>query len=57
MTNYEKMMQEMTPEEMAIYMMCPYDGQGDLPCIPERKNCNECCTEWLKKEVEEDAEM
>lgn len=57
MTNYEKMMQEMTPEKMAAHMMCPYDGQGDLPCIPERKSCNECCAEWLKKEVEEDAEM
>ena len=56
MTNYEKMMQEMTPEKMAVEMMCPYDG-GELPCIPGRRNCIECCAEWLKKEVCEDAEM
>lgn len=54
MTNYEKMMQEMTPEKMAEVVMCPYDG-GELPCVPERRNCIECRAEWLAKEAEEDA--
>ena len=56
MTNYEKRMQEMTLEKMAVGMMCPYDGE-ELPCVPGRRNCTECCEEWLSKEAEEDAEM
>ena len=56
MTNYEKRLKEITPERMAMYMMCPYDG-GELPCIPKRRNCIKCCEEWLGKEVEEDGEL
>ena len=58
MTNYEKMMQEMTPEKMGGYIMCPYKAE-DIParCITEEKGCNECCTEWVNKEGEEDGRV
>ncbi len=59
MTNYEKMMQEMTPEKMAVNMMCPYEAENvPARCLTElyyRGRCKKCCEEWLKKEAEEDA--
>lgn len=56
MTNYEKIMQEMTLEKMAREMMCPYYG-GPIQCITRKRSCIECRAEWLAKEAEEDAEM
>lgn len=61
MTNYERIMKEMTPEKMAVYMMCPYDAEL-IParCLTEpgyRGGCKKCCEEWLAEEAEEDAEM
>ena len=59
-TNYEKMIKEMTAESLAADMMCPYDGTDALPCLDNpalRGHCTECCLEYLLKEVDEDAEM
>ncbi len=51
----------MSLDEMAAVIMCPYDTAGDqkeiMPCIqagedPEfTKKCLECCKAWLQKEV------
>ena len=60
MTNFEKMMAEMTPEKMAYMMMCPYDEKETLPCLDDhtlRGRCMECCYDYLMKEAEDDAEM
>ena len=60
MTNYEKIMAAMTPENMATEMMCPYEGDDSLPCLEDtslRGNCVKCCYDYLMKEAEEDAEV
>lgn len=58
MTNYERLMKAMTPENMATDMMCPYDGSDEgMPCLDDpllRGNCVKCCYGWLMKEAEED---
>lgn len=48
MTNYEKVKQ-MSIDEMAYTLMCPYDADGDT-CVD---NCIECTRQWLEKEAEE----
>lgn len=55
-TNYEKV-KEMSIEDMALMIMCPYDTLGDdvMPCIDSdtasQKQCYECTLNWLKKEA------
>lgn len=52
MTNFDKMMAEMTPEKMAYMMMCPYDEKETLPCLDDhalRGRCQECCYDYLMK--------
>ena len=51
----------MSIEDLAAVIMCPYDTAGDpeeiMPCVqagddPEiTKKCLECCKVWLQKEV------
>ena len=60
MTNADKI-RNMTDEELAMIIMCPYDTAGKeiMPCIldgedPEfmpQGRCFECTTKWLKKEA------
>ena len=62
MTNGDKI-RNMTDEELAFILMCPYDTAGDpidiMPCVTaERtqefvspKECMECMAAWLKKEA------
>lgn len=49
MTNYEKMKQ-MSIEEMACSIMCPYGTYPDICC---KNDCIRCTKEWLETEVEE----
>lgn len=49
MTNYEKIKQ-MSVEEMAFMLMCPYDADPDK-C--NKINCIKCTKQWLESEVEE----
>ena len=63
MTNYEKIMNDMTPEKLAELIsentldnpcnFCAYymDSFLNRPC----KTCSEGIEEWLKQEVKEDA--
>ncbi len=47
MTNAERIRQ-MNDEELAVVIMCPYDGncaEGLRPGVM----CNECCLKWLKE--------
>ena len=37
----------MTDEELAIIIMCPYDGTKEGDCFMEGRNCIQCCKEWL----------
>lgn len=64
MTNREKI-NNMTDEELAFVLMCPYDTLGksfdEIPChadgstteqvTPQR--CMECAVAWLKAQAEE----
>ena len=61
MTNKEKILQ-MTDDELAFVLMCPYDTAGEpdeiMPCmtndvLPTVKNCVACIKEWLHKEAKE----
>lgn len=49
MTNYERIKQ-MSIDEMAYTIMCPYDFDTDM-C--KERNCIDCTKEWLEMEVEE----
>ena len=44
MTNADRIRQ-MTDEELAGLIMCPYDKDGD--CYG--KTCLDCCIDWLKQ--------
>lgn len=48
MTNADKIRQ-MSDEELAKIIMCPYNTE---PYLCSRKECNDCCLEWLQKEAE-----
>lgn len=48
MTNYEKIKQ-MSIEEMAYTIMCPYDTEPDM-C--NNDNCIKCTKAWLESEAE-----
>lgn len=59
MTNKEKILQ-MSDDDLAFVLMCPYDTVGDeddiMPCVtkndlPTVKNCVACIKEWLNKEA------
>lgn len=52
MTNADRI-RNMTDEELAIIIMCPYDGTKNADCFMEGRNCIQCCMEWLQAEVEE----
>lgn len=59
MTNYEKMMQEMTlemtPEKVAEDMADKLMSRNDVKDLPFTRNKEECikfCAEWLAKEAE-----
>lgn len=58
MTNADRV-RNMTNEELAGIIMCPYDTAGDeiMPCIdPDKstvKQCCKCVREWLSKDVPE----
>ena len=47
MTNYERIKQ-MSIDEMAYLIMCPYNTEADL-C--NKNDCIGCTKEWLMKEV------
>lgn len=49
MTNYEKIKQ-MSIEEMAYTIMCPYGTDDD---ICNGNDCINCTKEWLEQEAEE----
>lgn len=48
MTNGDKV-REMTNEELADIIMCPY-GTEAYSC--GKPNCLKCCREWLESEVD-----
>lgn len=48
-TNANKIRQ-MTDDELAKIIMCPYHTE---PHLCGRKECNDCCLEWLQKQSEE----
>lgn len=58
MTNYERIMSEMTPEMFVEILdgttnpclMCSYRKQAHCPC-----RCQEGIKKWLKQEAKEDA--
>ena len=54
MTNYEKLMAEMTPEKMANILdrerRCPFIGRLGSKCLTD--NCPDCILDWLKQEAE-----
>ena len=62
-TNADRI-RNMSDEELALVIMCPYDTVGDLkeimPCIKEHGNnelvppqyCYDCTMNWLKEQVE-----
>lgn len=49
MTNYEKIKQ-MSIDEMAYSIMCPYDTDPDM-C--GKNDCIKCTKEWLEEEAKE----
>lgn len=64
MTNFERI-KNMSPEELAKYIPCPYDTAGiDLmPCILDKTEpgvpdfispgkCEQCTLEWLRKDCD-----
>lgn len=62
MTNADKI-RNMTDEELAIMIMCPYDTTGDeneiMPCIKDGMDpefmppgsCFKCISKWLQEDV------
>lgn len=61
MTNGDKI-RNMTDEELAFVIMCPYDTIGEedeiMPCMKQNfkaspTNCCKCVEAWLKKEAPE----
>ena len=55
-TNADRI-REMSNEELAFVLMCPYDTVGEqadiMPCVKYRSNpsrCMQCMKEWLEKE-------
>jgi len=64
MTNADRIRQ-MTDEELAFIIMCPYDTTGKpseiMPCVKDGniqelvppQFCYECTTKWLQAEAEE----
>lgn len=54
-TNADRI-RNMTDEELAIIIMCPYDGTKEGDCFMEERNCIQCCKEWLQAEVKEGAD-
>lgn len=59
-TNADRI-REMSNEELAFVLMCPYDTAGEpadiMPCVKDGSNmnvgpgrCMECMKEWLGKE-------
>lgn len=54
-TNADRI-RNMTDEELALVIMCPYDNlPGECTCEEDdsRANCIKCCLEWLQAEVKE----
>lgn len=60
MTNGD-MVRQMSDEDLALVLMCPYDTAGDpvdiMPCIkeygtmnPTQEYCHACLVKWLKRE-------
>lgn len=49
LTNGDRV-REMTDEELAVLLMCPYGSEPDMCCAPG--TCLYCCEEWLKQEAE-----
>ena len=54
--NYEKIMAEMTPRNMALIMMCPYqfDAIQEDKCGDYEYKCVNCCEDYLMSEVKND---
>ncbi len=53
MTNFGKI-KNMSIEDMAMIIMCPYDGVADKGECPESyKNCVQCCKDWLEREADD----
>ena len=48
MKNHEKI-RNMSIEELADVIMCPYDGDPIMKC-PDGFTCTKCVYEWLQKE-------
>lgn len=51
-TNGDKI-REMTDSELAQIIMCPHDIDPDI-CIEEKKDCYECCLEYLQQPAVEE---
>ena len=51
-TNADRI-RNMSDEELAVIIMCPYDGTKEGDCFMEGRNCIQCCVEWLQAEVKE----
>lgn len=52
-TNADRI-RNMTVEELAFIIMCPYDGTKEGDCFMEGRNCIQCCKKWLQAEVDGD---
>lgn len=51
-TNGDKI-REMPDSELAQIIMCPHDIDPDI-CIAEKKDCYECCLEYLQQPAAEE---
>ena len=54
MTNAEKI-RNMSIEDMAAVIMCPYDMPEPLPEMCKEKTCMQCTIEWLQKESQKES--
>lgn len=52
MTNADRI-RNMTDEELAETIMCPFDIIGSNETCNYKRNCQECALAWLQKESEE----
>lgn len=52
MTNGDRI-REMSDEELAVIIMCPYDIDQDMCICDIEMGCIECSRRWLEEEVGE----
>jgi|GEM_PF-7096453 len=53
MTNYDALLENITPAKMAQIMMCPSEFGGETTTCPDRgKKCGKCKLRWLNTEMD-----